>query len=42
MKKEVFSLKTKLRRVRLELDNLRNQSIEDNLDIIDDANDTSL
>ena len=42
MKKEMFSLKTKLRRVRIELDNLRNQSIEDDLDIIDDINATSL
>jgi len=41
-KKEVFSLKSKLRRVHVELDSLRNQSVEDNMDIIDEMNDSSL
>ena len=41
-KKEVFSLKSKLRRIHLELDSLRNQSIEDDMEIIDKMNDSSL
>ena len=41
-KKEVFSLKSNLRRVRVELDSLRNQSIDDDLEIIDEMNDSSL
>ena len=41
-KKEVFSLKSKLRRVQIELDSLRNQSIEDDLELIDEMNDSSL
>ena len=41
-KKEVFSLKSKLRRVHVELDSLRNQSVEDGMEIIDEMNDSSL
>ena len=41
-KKEVFSLKSQLRRVHVELDSLRNQSIEDDMEIIDEMNDSSL
>ncbi len=41
-KKEVFSLKSKLRRIHLELDSLRNQSVEDDLEIIDEMNDSNL
>ena len=41
-KKEVFSLKSQLRRVNVELDNLRNQSVEDDMEIIDEMNDSSL
>ena len=41
-KKEVFSLKSKLRRVQVELDSLRNQSVEDDMEIIDEMNDSSL
>ena len=41
-KKEVFSLKSKLRRIHLELDSLRNQSVEDDMEIIDELNDNSL
>ena len=41
-KKEVFSLKSKLRRIHVELDSLRNQSIEDDMEIIDEMNDSSL
>ena len=41
-KTDVFSLKSKLRRMQLELDNLRNQSIEDDMEIIDEMNDRSL
>ena len=35
-KKEIFSLKSKNRRIHVELDSLRNQSIEDDLEIIDE------
>ena len=41
-KKEVFSLKSILRRIHLELDSLRNQSVEDDLEIIDEMNDSNL
>ena len=41
-KKEVFSLKSKLRRVHVELDSLRNQSVEDDMEIIDAMDDSSL
>ena len=41
-KKEVFSLKSQLRRVHVELDSLRNQSVEDDMEIIDEMNDSSL
>ena len=41
-KKEIFSLKSKIRRVHVELDSLRNQSIEDDMEIVDEMNDTSL
>ncbi len=41
-KTDVFSLKSKLRRMQVELDNLRNQSIEDDMEIIDEMNDSSL
>ena len=41
-KKEVFSLKSQLRRIHVELDSLRNQSIEDDMEIIDEMNDSSL
>ena len=41
-KKEVFSLKSKLRRIHVELDSLRNQSIEDDMEIVDEMNDSSL
>ena len=41
-KKEVFSLKSKLRRIHLELDSLRNQSVEDDLEIVDEMNDRNL
>ena len=41
-KKEVFSLKSQLRRVHVELDSLRNQSVEDDMEIIDEMNDSNL
>ena len=41
-KKEVFSLKSQLRRINIELDSLRNQSVEDDMEIIDEMNDSSL
>ena len=41
-KKELFSLKSKIKQIQVELDSLRNQSIEDDLEIIDEMNDTSL
>ena len=40
-KKEVFSLKTKLRRIYIELDSLRNQSVADDIEIIDEMNESS-
>ena len=41
-KSEVFSLKSKLRRVQVELDNLRNESIEDDIILTDEVDDSSL
>ena len=41
-KKEVYSLKSQLRRVHVELDSLRNQSVEDDMELIDEMNDSSL
>ena len=41
-KSEVFSLKSKLRRVQVELDNLRNESIEDDIILNDEVDDSSL
>ena len=35
-KKEIFSLKSKLRQIQVELDGLRNQSIEDDVEILDE------
>ena len=41
-KSEVFSLKSKLRRVQVELDSLRNESIDDEIEFTDETNDRSL
>ena len=41
-KSEVFSLKSKLRRVHVELDSLRNESIEDDIMLTDELDDSSL
>ena len=41
-KSEVFSLKSKLRRVQVELDSLRNESIEDDFVLTDEVNDETL
>ena len=42
-KKTIYYLKTKLRRIQLELNSLRNQSIEDdNMDLVDEINDSVL
>jgi len=41
-KSEVFSLKSKLRRVHVELDSLRNESIEDEIILTDELDDSSL
>jgi len=41
-KSEVFSLKSKLRRVQIELDSLRNESIEDDIELRDETDDSSL
>ena len=41
-KSEVFSLKAKLRRLQVELDNLRNDSIEDDIELTDEKDDNSL
>ena len=41
-KSEVYSLKSKLRRVQIELDSLRNESLDDNIDLTDDNDDSYL
>ena len=41
-KSEVFSLKSKLRRVQVELDSLRNESIEDDIILTEEVDDSSL
>ena len=41
-KSEVFSLKSKLRRIQIELDSLRNESIEDDIELTDETNDNSI
>ena len=41
-KSEVFSLKSKLRRVQIELDSLRNESLEDDIELSDEANDNNI
>ena len=42
-KKTIYSLKSKLRRIQLELNSLRNQSVEDDdIDIVDEINDSIL
>jgi len=41
-KSEVFSLKSKLRRLQVELDSLRNESIEDDIILTDKVDDSSL
>ena len=41
-KSEVFSLKSKLRRVQVELDSLRNESIEDDFVLTDEMDDETL
>ena len=41
-KSEVFSLKSKLRRVQIELDSLRNESLEDDIELSDETNDNNI
>ena len=41
-KSEVFSLKSKLRRIQVELDSLRNESIDDDIELTDETDDSSL
>jgi len=41
-KSEVFSLKSKLRRVQLELDSLRNESLVDDIELTDETNDNNI
>ena len=41
-KSEVFSLKSKLRRIQAELDSLRNDSIDDDIVLTDEMDDSSL
>ena len=41
-KSEVFSLKSKLRRIQAELDSLRNESIDDDIVLTDEMDDSSL
>ena len=41
-KSEVFSLKSKLRRMQIELDSLRNESIEDDIELTDETDARSI
>ena len=41
-KSEVFSLKSKLRRIQIELDSLRNESIEEDILLTDEVDDSSV
>jgi len=41
-KSEVFSLKSKLRRIQAELDSLRNESIDDDIVLTDEMDDSNL
>ena len=41
-KSEIFSLKSKLRRVQIELDSLRNESLEDDIELTDETNDNNI
>ena len=41
-KSEVFSLKSKLRRVQIELDSLRNESLVDDIELTDETNDNNI
>ena len=41
-KSEVFSLKSKLRRVQIELDSLRNESLEDDIELTYETNDNKI
>ena len=41
-KSEVFSLKSKLRRIQIELDSLRNESIEDDIELTDETDARSI
>ena len=41
-KSEVFSLKSKLRRIQAEIDSLRNESIDDNIVLTDEMDDRNL
>ena len=39
-KKEIFSLKSQLKQIKIELDGLRNQNIEDDIEILDEMSET--
>ena len=41
-KSEVFSLKSKLRRIQIELDSLRNESLVDDIELTDETNDNNI
>ena len=41
-KSELYSLKSKLRRIQIELDSLRNDSIEDDIELTDVSDDNNL
>ena len=41
-KSEIYSLRSKLRRIQIELDSLRNESIDDDIDLIDESENNSL
>tara|TARA_B100000945_G_C20152435_1_gene489196 strand:+ start:44 stop:406 length:363 start_codon:yes stop_codon:yes gene_type:complete len=41
-KSEIYSFKSKLRRLQIELDSLRNESLDDNIDLTDENDDSYL
>ncbi len=41
-KSEIYTLKTRIRRVQVELDSLRNENIDEDIELIDEADEKSL
>jgi hypothetical protein len=42
LKSEVYSLKSRLRRVQVELDSLRNESLNDDIEVTDEIDENSI